>query len=378
MKILIYDNKVVGHHLEYLHHWYSEACLNSNEFFFLVNKDFDQVKDKFHWEKTNNIKFIFLNDEEQKISEGENLLKCAWRMSFVIRKYVKEFQIDRVWLVMFMELMPFLPFFLPKGVLVSGIVYSIYLYNKMKFRGLRLVLENLRYAIISKHFNVERIYILNDSEMTLLLNEKFKSRKFKYLPDPVPDIDKDKLSLIRKVFPINSDDKVYLHFGAMDYRKGTIELLKAINMLPEKIAQNKFFIFAGKVSSNMREEFYEVLKNNKNHSRIKVFDEFCSYEFLNNLCLSCDAIMIPYKSAAQSSGVVGYASFFKKPVIGPAFAMIGKIIKKYSLGLVLDEITPESIKNALCLQLPSVSNEYYEEHNVDSFNRIIFESIDSN
>lgn len=375
MKILIYDSEITGHHLEYMHHIYSYAVNSANEFIFVVNRAFVQEKDKFDWPEASNVEFVYLTEDEQSATECSNLLKSGFKSSLILRKYVKQLGVDRVWLIMFMKLMPFLPFLLPKGVPVSGILYRIYLYDKIKFSGLRLFLEEIRYKILSKHKNIGKIFVLNDKESAKQLNEMYKTQNFVYLPDPIPYIDCTKLTSVREMLSVDEKKVVYLHFGALDYRKGTIELLQAIDLLDSKIAEEKFFVFAGKINAEMKDEFYKLLEKNRNRHRIRVFDEFCSYEFLNNLCYSCDAILVPYKNAIHSSGVIGYASFFKKPIIGPAAGMLGKIIEQYSMGVLLDEISPESIKNALLQDLPNGSDLYVNEHKIENFCKVVFEGV---
>lgn len=375
MKILVYDSEITGHHLEYMHHIYSYAVNSENEFVFVVNKAFIQEKSKFDWPDAPNVEFVYLTDDEQKATDGSNLLKSAFKSSLILRKYAKQLGVDRVWLIMLMKLMPFLPFLLPKGVLISGILYRIYLYDKIKFSGMRLFLEQIRYKILSKHKNIGKVFVLNDKESMMQLNKMYKTQNFVYLPDPIPFIDDSKLTSVRDVLSVDASKNIYLHFGALDYRKGTIELLQAIDMLNPEEADERLFVFAGKVNEAMKDEFYNLLNKNRNRQRIKVFDEFCSYEFLNNLCYSCDAILVPYKNAIHSSGVIGYASYFKKPIIGPAAGMLGKIIVQYSMGVLLDEISPESIKKALLQELSKGSDLYVNEHKVENFCKVIFEGV---
>ena len=49
-----------------------------------------------------------------------------------------------------------------------------------------------------------------------------------------------------------------------------------------------------------------------------------------------DYILIPYKNTAQSSGVISYASQFCVPVIGPAEGLLGNLIRKFDMGLCIE------------------------------------------
>lgn len=77
-----------------------------------------------------------------------------------------------------------------------------------------------------------------------------------------------------------------------------------------------------------------------------VFDEFCSYQFIADWCRACEAILVPYLMAYNSSGCIGYAAQCDKPVIGPSYGLLGRLIKKYNLGIMIDKITPQTLISA--------------------------------
>jgi hypothetical protein len=166
---------------------------------------------------------------------------------------------------------------------------------------------------------------------------------------------------------------VYLHFGGLSARKGTLEILRAIGLLPVEALQQKVFIFAGKVTDEMRAEFYALVRQQSARAKILVFDEFCSYEFLNNLCYIADWILIPYTNPNQSSGVIGYAGYFHKPVIGPRQGLLGQLIRDYHLGICLEDVTAASIQQAI-ESTPEFSetSTYAATHQVSDFLHAIF------
>ena len=63
-------------------------------------------------------------------------------------------------------------------------------------------------------------------------------------------------------------------------------------MIPHSEWNKYVFIFAGKVYKDIREEFYLHYNVLKQNIRILVFDEFCSFDFIESLCVSCDAILL--------------------------------------------------------------------------------------
>ena len=85
-KILIYDLKTEGHHIEYLHHLYVGALSSRNDYVFAVGKDFLRRSVDFKWDKSENIRFIYLDNEE---GEG-NVLKKSWRMNRQLKRWLSK------------------------------------------------------------------------------------------------------------------------------------------------------------------------------------------------------------------------------------------------------------------------------------------------
>lgn len=368
MKYLIFDSKIEGHHLEYIHHLYDKArSMMNDDFIFYLNNKFNEVKEIMEWEDAPNVKFEYLSDEEQMKSDNSNLLIAAWHQSWIVRRIANKEKIDKIWLIMFIHLMPFLPVILSKKIKIMGVLYRIYLYDKDKMKGVRLWLEKFRYSIFVNNKSVERILVLNDQYAVDQLNKIYSTDKFYFLPDPVPNIDMSKVKNIRCELGINPEDKVYLHFGGLDPRKGTLEILDAIALMSEEELAGIVFVFAGRVYKSMHDEFYERYEKLKDKVKILVYDEFCDYDFLNNLCYSCDCILIPYKNPNQSSGVIGYASLFQKPVIGPSQGLLGRLIKDYQLGQTIDKIDKEMILESLKKPLNTASIDYAHSRQISNF-----------
>ena len=85
----------------------------------------------------------------------------------------------------------------------------------------------------------------------------------------------------------------------------------------------------------------------KNKCQIVLYNEYCSKSFMADLFESSDCIVLPYEVTAQSSGLIGYAAHFRKPVIGPKTGLVGKLIRKYRLGIQPDDINPETLSMAI-------------------------------
>lgn len=374
MRTLIFEPILSGHHLEYLHHYYMGALsLHEESYIIKVPRKFIEVKSKYEWPKSTNIRFDFFSHNEEIALKETNVYKLGWKASKILNYTVRKVKADKVILTTIMQFIPFIIFLLPRNVLVRGIMYKVYLYEANNMPFLRLLLEMLRFKIATCSNIIEKIFVLNDLDSVRQLNNFYKTDKFCFLPDPIPKIDLANVRDVRRELNIPESNKIYLHFGALNQRKGTLDILESIITSTKQEMEGKTFIFAGKQNLDFRELFYPLLEKAKCNANILVFDEFCSYEFLNNLCFTCDVILMPYHITNLSSGVLGYAAFFKKTVIGPNSGLIGNLIEKFKLGITINiPIQKEDL---------SIDNnyekfgakKYVESNNVSLFTEIIME-----
>lgn len=348
MRYLIFDPTLSGHHLEYIHHIYLGAIQRPEiEYVFAVpENEWQQVKDNQEWPPANNISQIMLDDHLCKEIGKGSLLAQSWKTSRFIKKIAVEHNIDKILLISIAPAIPFLPLILPKNIKLSGIIYKIYLRAPKK--GLRGVIDKIRYSIMARSSNVRNVFILNDPSSTKKLNSLYKTNKFITLPDPVPTVNTANLRDMRKELGISPNDKVFLHFGAMEARKGTLTIIESILLMSDKELKDKTFIFAGKVGIGIRREFYEnVEKCRKHGAKIIVEDHFLPYNRLNDICNTSDCILMPYLTTDLSSGVIGYAAVHSKPVIGPAKGLIGELITENNLGCAINPVNAESLKASI-------------------------------
>ena len=346
MNTLVFDTSITGHHLEYIHHLYLGMAERKNVQYVIVIPDtFMNERHIYSWPDADNIKFDFLSKEELSSMSKKNILLSAWSRSKIVRKKVREHEADSIFLIMLMAFIPFILFVLPSKVKLSGIVYRIYLYEWKQMNWLRKAKEVVSFWLISHSRHTDKVFILNDPSAVLYLNKLYKTDHFASLPDPFNEIDY-KPKNIRGELGIKESQKMLLHFGGLSRRKGTITILDSIQLISEEKCKNIAFVFAGNIYDDIRDEFYIKYNQIRSKCTIVVFDGFCSNENLYDLCYSCDLILAPYSNSSQSSGIVNYANFFKKPVMGSRRGLLGKLIRK-GHGITLDAINPVSLSSAI-------------------------------
>ena len=375
-KILFFDEEIVGHHLEYLNHFFLKAvCYSDIEFVFAIPKSFQDYKQKWYWPSAPNIRFRFLTNDELVQTENKSLLSIALHGSCLIRKIVKETQADSIFLIYLQRYMPFLPFLIPGYTTANGIIYKIYLYAWPDTGFFRKAIDVFLYWLYARMPCFDRIFILNDRSSTAYLNKIWKTDRFTYLTDPYSG-DTKKVCTPGNV---HNDKLIFLHFGALAKRKGTIDILYALKTL-SKVEQEKIhFIFAGQVLDEIKTEFYQLTDELGGKIEIDIYDDYLPLERIEEFCAISDYILVPYYNTAQSSGVISYAAKYSVPVIGPKKGLLGKIIRTFKLGITLQDINAESICNQIknCIQTKRLktSSDYLSCHTVSDFQNQIFSTL---
>jgi hypothetical protein len=378
-RILIFDDQLTGHHLEYLHHLYEGASKSKTvEFIFALPLEFQELKSKLVWEESDNIIFHLFQHDENNISGGA-VLK-SFKKSKYVKKVALKYSVNEVFFITLMAFLPAISFVLPKNIKISGIIYLIYLYRWKSSSLILKIFDSLKYLLLSKRDNIKSVFILNDESAPVFLNKKFNTSKFTYLPDPFIPINKSDIQNIRCKYEIPQNNIVYLHFGGLSARKGTLKILDAIEILEDDDLRGKTFIFAGKIYPDIKGEFYNKYNKIRNKVQILCFDKFCDYSFLGSLCLSSDFILLPYSNTAQSSGIIGYGAQFNIPVVVSNSGLLGKLVKRYKLGYSTD--ISSSVKIADFIKSKIVDNyyknresSYIVEHNISQFIQPIFRGL---
>ena len=378
MQILLLETTIYGHYLEYIHHLHEGLGRYPEcEMHLVLPPAFKEEREKYDWMDNARVTISYLSGEELKRVDAGGLLANSWHRAKLLRKYIQMLKPDAVFLISIMSYMPFLPLIVPAKVRVYGILYKLYMYRWKNLSLFRKAFEVIHYYYMTRAKSINGIFVLNDKSAACFLNRKYSSNKYTYLPDPFNKIAYEGKSL-RSELGIGELDTVFLHFGAMTDRKGTLEILDAISLLSDDEKYNKVFIFAGVVSDSIKSQFYHKFKRAETDCRLFLFEGFCTNEKLVDLCVTTDFILCPYKLTDLSSGVLGYAATFNKQVIGPAGGLIGKLIRKYRLGITINEVTPANIAAAISKVKKSFTESNYVEHiRVDAFVDTIFGKLPS-
>lgn len=373
---LIFDPDITGHHREYLNHLYIRAGEKANEkYIFLVHPGLQEFENHFKWPPFGNVVMNYLNYNEIG-KMGGNKFKAAFFRSAILKKNIRKNHPSHIFLVEIMLVIPFLLFFLKPPLKVSGIIYNISFRRSKRRSSYKRFLDYFKFFIFSYFKLFDHILLLNDNASARLLNRKFKCDKFHFLPDPVNLLPSSDFTDLRELYKITQEEKVFLHFGGLALRKGTTDILSAIDLIDKALLKNACFIFLGFINDDIRAQFTEMTRKLSGKVRIIVFEGFCSYDLLGHWCSMADYILIPYRMSSQSSGILGYAAQYNVPVIGNSAGLIGSLIKSYKLGYVYDLSDPRNLVKVLIKHLNELSSEidgnsYLQANTIFSFQKCI-------
>ena len=369
---IIFSHSVTGHNLEYIHHIYM-GYLGKKQYniIFVIPDTFKEHKKMLEWPKSNHISFDLMS-----IAEVGNLsdpwYKLHLRFSLLLRKYIKKHQAKTAFVIYLMGVMPFLPFIFRGKTKISGIIYNIYLYRWSKLKKIRKLTEIVWHTLLTRFSIFDKLYILNDNSASIYFNNLYSTNKFTYLPDPFNSLSfpfKD----LRIDYSIPVSKKILFHFGSMGEKKGTLLILESIKKMSQDQRDKYVFVFAGIVQDGIKEQFYNFINEIGESASILIFDKFISFETIANWCQNSDAILIPYLESYQSSGIIGYAAQYKKPVIATSNGLVGKLVRKYRLGITLKTIDSYSLIQAYnqIEEWKCFDSSYLHNNNTKEFFRII-------
>ena len=368
-KTIIHCTSLAGHHLEYLHHLYMGAVERSDwTFRFLMPSSFNEKKNLLSWPNAANITIEILEDIDENI-DNDSLLKKSYAKARNLRKYVKLYNPTHIILIDLISYLPFLPFLVSSKVKVRGILYRIYLYEWKASGLLKKVQDTIKFILFSRCGLFERVFILNDSAAAAYLNRLYSTSHFCYLPDPVAAPKDYTPSNIRDGLLISEGNTVYLHPGGMLPYKGTLEMLKAFNTMEPSILSNITLILAGRVTPPIKEQFMTLFNQLKEKMQVLLMEGYLPDNDLADLFYSCDYVLIPYRVKSQSSGIVGHAAFYNKPVVVAHGGIIGKAVRRWHLGIPLNSPSAECIRwfveAPISMQVHGES--YVKTHSIEIF-----------
>lgn len=355
MRKLFFDIQITGHHSEYISHLIDYLFINNNltdEYFFVVHPEFSErfPEIALKAKKLKNIVWIEIGIEEFNKSQRGSLIRSSFSLYKIMDSYAKQYKVDHV-ILLYFNTFQLSCIFYRSHYSISGILFlQFYRMNKNKIAD---KLKYYRKYLITKLYTlnnkIDTIFVLNDQKTVNYLNNEFRTSQFKMLPDPVPILSPIPGFDIYEHYNIDRNRKIFLHIGSLGDRKGTFEIIEAVKYIQDDMQNEIAILLVGKANEHETQLLSLKLKKVIDESKITVLwdKQFVSSETMKSLFDQCFAVLIPYKNAEASSGILGHAAAANKAVIAPKSGLLKDIIEDYNLGVLIDRVESNLIADAI-------------------------------
>lgn len=142
----------------------------------------------------------------------------------------------------------------------------------------------------------------------------------------------------------------FLLFGYLTERKGTLQLVAALRLLPEAIAARAAILFVGRVDPTIRAPMRERLAQLA-EAQPTLFchleDRWLATEEIEALLRRADVVLAPYQRFVGSSGVMLWAARAGKPILTQDFGVLNSLARDHRLGLAVDCTDPAILAQAI-------------------------------
>jgi glycosyltransferase involved in cell wall biosynthesis len=212
--------------------------------------------------------------------------------------------------------------------------------------------------------------------------------KAQYLPDPVqvasqPEVD---AATLRQTLEIWPDRKVCLLFGVLSERKGTHQLLAAIEKLSPDLCQQLCFLLIGPSPSDQQQWLAARVAQITTFRPVQIIyrHSFVADHNVQPYFQLADLVLAPYQRHIGMSAILVRAAAAQKPVLSADFGLMGEITRRHQLGLTVDATDPDAIAHALSqfvtapiAQLASVTQmqQFAAQNRAERFASQIFQQI---
>lgn len=344
-KLLIFDIGVTGHHSEYIGHlidYLANRAGGEVKYYFIVHpafsKTFPEIYNK--GQQIENVYWTPIDDVELRKVQNTRKIRSSLIQYRIMDRYAKQYQVDHVCALDFHTIKYGGIIFRP-SYKISSILF-LQFHRLSRDTGKQKLEFYKRYYVTkwcSRNKQIRKIFVLNDEQAASYMNKEFNTDCFNMLPDPIPQLEALEDFCVNAHYKIDNKRKIFLHIGSLGHRKGTLEVIEAAGHIARSDQQKVTLLLVGKASAPSDEDLYlERIEIGKKNTNVQIIwdNRFVPTPMMKSLFDQCDAVLLPYKNAEFSSGILGHAAAAGKGVIATGAGLIKELVLKYNLGILLD------------------------------------------
>lgn len=221
--------------------------------------------------------------------------------------------------------------------------------------------KKLQIFLLLRNKSIKSVFILNDRDAVDDMNSwSFSNNVFRFLIDPIPAGMRN--IQVSKEKPESNKQFNFIMMGAISPRKGCLEVIKAFKHINLQEGKTVSLRLLGAFSKEYPEypklitSEIEALKIARSDVRIEMHNQFIDNQTFCQEISYSDCVLAPYINFYGSSGMIGHACRYGKPLLVSYDGLIGEIVRDNKLGLCVD---PQNIK-ALSLALEAIISSSFE------------------
>ena len=216
--------------------------------------------------------------------------------------------------------------------------------------GLR---KHLQFMLLLRNKAISKVYLLNDARMANYLNRCHPRRAvFTSIPDPLP-------ALCPVLESVEAEERkhpfTFLLAGSMAPRKGCVEALEALlclsGQLERPITLQMLGRFREEAGAYREQVMLRVRKlQQQSHGAgicVEVEDAYIDNETLSRAFAESDCVLAPYLEFYGSSGMIGHACRYQKPLLACRDGLLGELVREKKLGLCVNPRNREEFAKAI-------------------------------
>jgi glycosyltransferase involved in cell wall biosynthesis len=141
-----------------------------------------------------------------------------------------------------------------------------------------------------------------------------------------------------------------LLFGYLTERKGPLEVLDALRLLPTHISKRTALLLAGRIDPTIHSAIKErcaALARDRPELWVRIEDRWLNRAELEVLVARSDVVLAPYQRFVGSSGVLLWAARAGRPVLAQEFGLVGRLTRDHRLGAVADSSDPAHLAHEI-------------------------------
>jgi len=159
----------------------------------------------------------------------------------------------------------------------------------------------------------------------------------------------ERIEELRSALGVQPNRVVFCLIGILDERKGPMQLLNAIDLLPTCVAQKTCVLLIGRPTDSVRQSLEDAVADLQSRSKVQLIfrngyvppDDVQSYYALS------DVMLTTYQFHKGSSSALIRAAYEKKPVLSSGYGWLGHMVRTYKMGVVVDSTKPKEIAQGI-------------------------------